>query len=63
MTEPLSQAGYETVATEFDLDTADIYRALAYYYDHTDERAEWRARRNERIRESRKRQFEPNPAM
>lgn len=53
----------ETVATEFDLDMADVYRALAYYYDHTDEMAEWRARREERIRESRERQFERNPAL
>jgi uncharacterized protein (DUF433 family) len=43
----------ETVATEFDLDMADIYRALAYYCDHTDEMAEWRAHRDDRIRESR----------
>lgn len=50
----------ETVAAEFDLDMADIYRALAYYYDHTDEMAEWRARRDERIRESRERQPEPD---
>jgi uncharacterized protein (DUF433 family) len=27
----------ETVATEFDPDMADVHRALAYYYDHTDE--------------------------
>ena len=53
----------ETVATEFDLDMADVYRALAYYYDHTDEMTEWRARREERIRESRERQFERNPAL
>lgn len=39
MTEPLSQAGYETVATEFDLEMTDVYRALACYYDHTDEMA------------------------
>ena len=27
----------ETVATEFDLDLPDIYRALAYYYDNVEE--------------------------
>jgi hypothetical protein len=53
----------ETVATEFDPDMADVYRALAYYSDHINEIAEWRARRDERIRESRERQFERNPAF
>jgi uncharacterized protein (DUF433 family) len=50
----------ETVATEFDLDMAAIHRALAYYYDHIDEMTELRERRNERIRESRERQPEPD---
>lgn len=40
----------ETVASTFDLDLADVYRALAYYYDHPDE---MRA-----IREDRERAFE-----
>jgi hypothetical protein len=53
----------ETVATEFDLDMADIHRALVYYSDPTDEMAEWRACRDERIRESRERQFKRNPAL
>ena len=50
----------ETVATEFDLDMAEIHRALAYYYDNIDEMTELRERRNERIRESRERQPEPD---
>lgn len=49
----------ETVATEFDLDLADVYRALAYYYDNIDEMDRWRTRRDERRRESRKRQPSP----
>jgi uncharacterized protein (DUF433 family) len=52
----------ETVATEFDLDIADVHCALAYY-PHPDEMAEWRARRDERIRESREHQFERNSAL
>lgn len=40
----------EAVADTFDLDLADVYRALAYYYDHPDE---MRA-----IREDRERAFE-----
>lgn len=40
----------ETVADTFDLDLADVYRALAYYYDHPDE---MRA-----IRDDRERAFE-----
>jgi len=44
----------ETVATEFDLDMADIYRALAYYYDNIDEMSTLRERRDDRIRESRR---------
>jgi len=42
----------ETVAAEFDLDMADIYRALTYYYDHIDEMSEWRDRREDRIRDT-----------
>lgn len=50
----------ETVAVEFDLDLADIYRALAYYYDHVEEMGTWRERRDRRIRESRDRQPVPD---
>jgi len=49
----------ETVATEFDLDMADIYRALTYYYENIDSMDTWRDRRERRIRESREDQ--PNP--
>ena len=49
----------ETVATEFDLDMADIYHALAYYYENIDSMDVWRDRRERRVRESRKDQ--PNP--
>lgn len=49
----------ETVATEFDLDLADVYRALTYYYDNLDEMDRWRTRRDERRRESREEQPTP----
>lgn len=41
----------ETVAEEFDLDVADVYHALAYYYDH---QAEMEAIRERKDRESEK---------
>lgn len=50
----------ETVATEFDLDLADVYRALAYYYDNVDELQAYRERRERRRRESRERQPSPD---
>lgn len=49
----------ETVAAEFDLDMADIYRALTYYYDNVEEMSKWRERRDERVRESRGEQPSP----
>lgn len=49
----------EAVASEFDLELADVYRALTYYYDNIEEMAERRERRDERIRESRERQPSP----
>ena len=49
----------ETIATEFDLDLADVYRALTYYYDNVDEMAELRSSRDERIRRSRDEQPSP----
>jgi uncharacterized protein (DUF433 family) len=49
----------ETVAAEFDLDMADIHRALAYYYDNIEEMSSWRERRERRIRESREEQPSP----
>jgi uncharacterized protein (DUF433 family) len=50
----------EEVAAEFTLDMADIYRALAYYYDNIEEMSELRDRRERRIRESRDRQPTPD---
>ena len=50
----------ELVATEFDLGMADVYRALAYYYDNVEEMSTWRDRRDRRISESREQQ--PSPA-
>lgn len=50
----------ETVATEFELDLADIYRALTYYYDNVEEMSTWRDRREDRIRESRRNQPDPD---
>lgn len=50
----------ETVATEFDLNLADIYRALTYYYDNIDEMSSWRERRARRKRESRDAQPAPD---
>lgn len=34
-----------TVADRYDLDIADVYRALAYYHEHPDEMAQIQARR------------------
>ena len=50
----------ETVATEFDLDLADVYRALAYYSDNVEELQSDRERRERRRRESRERQPSPD---
>ena len=44
--------GPETVATESDLDMAEIYRALAYYYENIDSMDDWRDRRERRVRET-----------
>jgi uncharacterized protein (DUF433 family) len=50
----------ETIATEFDLDMAEIYRALAYYYENIDSMDVWRDRRERRLRESRDDQSRPD---
>ncbi len=42
----------EDVSAEFDLDLADVYLALSYYYDNVDEMEEWRERRETRIKGS-----------
>jgi uncharacterized protein (DUF433 family) len=43
----------ETVADQYDLALADVYRALTYYYDHPDEMAAVERRRRERERAAR----------
>jgi uncharacterized protein (DUF433 family) len=53
----------ETVATEFDLDLGDIYRALAYYYDNVEEMSTWRDRREERIHERKRAQPDPDSVI
>jgi uncharacterized protein (DUF433 family) len=37
----------EQVATEYEIDMADVYRALAYYYDHSDEMQRIQRQRSE----------------
>lgn len=36
-----------TVAERFDLDVADVYHALAYYYNHPEEMAELREQKDQ----------------
>ena len=48
-----------TVATEFDLELASIYRALAYYYENVEELSTYREQRESRRRESRAEQPTP----
>jgi uncharacterized protein (DUF433 family) len=45
----------QTVADQYDLALADVYRALTYYYDHPDEMAAVERRRRERERAARER--------
>jgi len=53
----------ETVSSEFDLPLADIYRALAYYYDNIDRMRELRERRYERERRLREEQPDPDERL
>jgi len=46
-----------TVADRFDLDIADIYRALAYYHDHPEEMTDLR-RERERLLEKHREEVE-----
>ena len=39
----------ETVADNFNLDIADVYRALTYYYDHPEEMREVERKREQAI--------------
>jgi len=43
----------EEVADRYDLDIADVYRALTYYYDNSEEMAAVRRRRAETIQDHR----------
>lgn len=45
----------ETVAEEYALPIADVYRALTYYYDHPEEMEAVERRRDEREASARKR--------
>jgi len=49
----------ESVAADFDLDLADVYRALAYYYDNPDEMRRWRRRKREAARKAKENQPDP----
>jgi uncharacterized protein (DUF433 family) len=42
----------KTLAAEHDLDVADVYRALTYYYDHPERMAAIRAQRERRLAEA-----------
>jgi uncharacterized protein (DUF433 family) len=42
----------ERIAAEYDLDVADVYRAIAYYYDNPEEIRAIRERARERMEES-----------
>jgi uncharacterized protein (DUF433 family) len=50
----------EAVAADFDLDLADVHRALAYYYDHPEEMQEWRRRKREAGERARENQPDPS---
>ncbi|WP_436908707.1 DUF433 domain-containing protein [Halosimplex marinum] len=43
----------QTVADRLGLDVADVYRALAYYHDHSDEMYAVEQRRQNRVESSR----------
>lgn len=42
----------KTLAAEHDLDVADVYRALTYYYDHPERMAAIRSGRERRLAEA-----------
>lgn len=42
----------KTLAAEHDLDVADVYRALTYYYDHPERMAAIRSQRERRLAEA-----------
>ena len=43
----------ETVAERYNLDIADVYRALAYYHEHPEEMREVERQRDEAIKSAR----------
>lgn len=45
------------IAADFDLNLADIYAALSYYYDNPEEMREWREHQAERERTLREREI------
>ena len=49
----------EEVAADFDLDLADVYRALAYYYDHPDEMRALRRQNRKAAEQARNGQPDP----
>lgn len=51
----------QTVADRFDLDIADVYRALTYYHDHPDEMRQVEAEYQEAVEESRRKASEHRP--
>lgn len=52
----------EEVAAEFDLGLADIFRALAYYYDNVDELQARKRERQQRVADGVAAQPSPEPA-
>ena len=49
----------EEVAADFDLDLADVYRALAYYYDHPEEMRALRRQKRKAAEKARNGQPDP----
>jgi uncharacterized protein (DUF433 family) len=49
----------EAVAADYELDLADVYHALAYYYDHPQEMQHWREQKREAGRRAQQRQLDP----
>lgn len=49
----------EDVATDYQLDLADIHHALVYYYDHPEEMQHWREQKRAAGRRARQRRFDP----
>lgn len=49
----------ESVAADYELDLADVHRALAYYYDHPEEMRDWRRKKREAARRAEKSQPDP----